>query len=704
MVYCSLKNDTYYESQSDVLEYLIKNENGDIIYSGRSIKSPKTHTNRINVTEKIRNYLNSNLGPGWESGSTQIVRQQENSVGLFSLTNGELLLEKYAFLYSFDNVFNLGGEDKIISNPINGKLDPRMKYLISAYGKLEDFDMRFSGDTNLNWEQSSTTIYFTANRQPVFADCSDWISNVVITVESTGDTYTGYFTFDYGENGAVVRDGFINFSFVGSIYGAIQTLELTQRTAPEYFTTEILTDGEIEIYRISTNDDIYYKKNAGSWTPISAGTIQVEEGDIVKWKRNVNNGAYVGKRLILKCEVNLYGDILSLEYGDSFAENDTANAIFALYNGESLFKKGAGGDIKSISGVTMPSKINQDNAFERLFAGFGFTDANSLSLPATSLTRYCYAGMFAGCSAITAAPYLPATVLSEGCYKSMFSGCTSFSTVPQLPATTLADSCYRGMFAYTSLATAPELPVETLAKYCYSGMFQGCGSLVNPPELPATSLAEGCYMAMFLDCTSLVNPPELPATVLPIPQEPVGGYWGTGCYASMFEGCSSMTTAPALPASSVTPDCYESMFAKCSSLVNPPELPVTDLTDATICYAFMFTDCTSLVNAPALPATVLSDGCYEYMFSGCTSMTTAPDLLAKQGENYCYVAMFSGCTLLNYVKCLLEGNSGSQYYTIDWLAGVSYSGTFVKKRGQSWRYLSSKDGIPSSWTVQEADS
>lgn len=731
MICCSLKNDTYYESQADVIEYLIKNENGDIIYSGRSIKSPKTHTNRINVTEKIRNYLFSDLGPGWESGSTEIVRQQENAFGVFVLLNGELLLEKYAFIYSFEADFDFAGKDKVISYPINGRLDPRMKYLISTYGQLEDFEMTFSGDTNLGWKESSTTIYFTANKEPIVASYSEWISNVVITVESTGSTYTGYFTFDYEENSNSVREGVIDFTFTGSIYGTTQTLTLSQVEAPVFFTTEVLTDGEIEILNYNSDRKISYKKNNEGWTEILEGIIQVEEGDVVKWKYNVNSGEYLHKQFILRSEVILYGDILSLEYGDDFSENDAANAVFRKNADARLFMKDTGGDIKSISGVIMPAKINQSSAFKGLFAGdFGYTDAQYLALPATALTADCYYKMFAGCSTLTTAPQLPATSLAEncyigmflgctslvnppelpvtslaeGCYASMFSGCVSLVNTPELPATSLAEGCYEGMFAHcTSLTTAPELPATALSKSCYRSMFEYCTSLVNPPELPATSLAEGCYATMFYDCTSLVNPPELPATVLPIPQESTGGPWGAGCYSSMFEGCSSMTTAPALPASSVTPACYESMFARCTSLVNPPaELPATDLSGATICYAFMFANCTSLVNAPALPATVLEAGCYEYMFSGCTSMTTAPDLLAEQGEYACYEAMFSGCTSLNYIKCLLEVSSPN--YTYFWVAGVSYSGTFVKKTGVYWRPSSGISSIPNGWTVEEADS
>lgn len=44
-----------------------------------------------------------------------------------------------------------------------------------------------------------------------------------------------------------------------------------------------------------------------------------------------------------------------------------------------------------------------------------------------------------------------------------------------LPATTLTDWCYYGMFYNcTYLITAPELPATTLASCCYAYMFQGC--------------------------------------------------------------------------------------------------------------------------------------------------------------------------------------------------------------------------------------
>ena len=116
----------------------------------------------------------------------------------------------------------------------------------------------------------------------------------------------------------------------------------------------------------------------------------------------------------------------------------------------------------------------------------------------------CFAGLFASCTHLTAAPKLPSTVLSEFCYGNMFKGCTALTTAPELPATTLVLYCYEEMFmGCTSLAVAPELPATTLASYCYEKMFNGCTSLTVAPELPATTPAAQCYAEMFNGCTSL---------------------------------------------------------------------------------------------------------------------------------------------------------------------------------------------------------
>ena len=158
-----------------------------------------------------------------------------------------------------------------------------------------------------------------------------------------------------------------------------------------------------------------------------------------------------------------------------------------------------------------------------------------IELPATTLGECCYAGMFAGCTSLTAAPALPATTLANNCYALMFYKCFSLTTAPELPAMTMAEFCYSGMFyGCTSLTTAPELSAMTLAYGCYSCMFMCCTSLTEAPVLSATTLVEYCYGGMFQCCTSLTTAPELLVTTM------TGLPFQASYYDSMFRGCTNL--------------------------------------------------------------------------------------------------------------------------------------------------------------------
>ena len=162
--------------------------------------------------------------------------------------------------------------------------------------------------------------------------------------------------------------------------------------------------------------------------------------------------------------------------------------------------------------------------------------AENLKFETTTTSGYsaCYAFTFAGCTNLLYAPKaLSIEILGTGneC-ASMFQDCKSLLTAPTLPATTLSKYCYQSMFqGCTSLISTPKLPATKLASNCYRFMFRDCKSLVNAPELPATTLADLCYVNMFRNCSSLVNAPELPATTL-----------SAQCYQYMFYGCTSLKT------------------------------------------------------------------------------------------------------------------------------------------------------------------
>ena len=257
----------------------------------------------------------------------------------------------------------------------------------------------------------------------------------------------------------------------------------------QYLTFEIISSGTIvwgHHWVESANTTISYSKNNDStWiditsTSLSGTSFNVNAGDKILFKgNNLSYGRKEGNTPIYNsfsgstATFNIYGNIMSLIYGDNF---------------------------QNITSLPSGSVRN----FYGLFNATNVVSAENLILPATAMTDSCYYDMFNGCTSLTTAPQLPATTLANTCYRAMFGGCISLTTAPELPATDLAQGCYAAMFeGCTSLTTTPELPATTLAFACYRWMFNGCTSLTTAPELPATTLVQDCYNVMFYGCTSL---------------------------------------------------------------------------------------------------------------------------------------------------------------------------------------------------------
>ena len=186
--------------------------------------------------------------------------------------------------------------------------------------------------------------------------------------------------------------------------------------------------------------------------------------------------------------VQFFGNGTSITaYGDEHASNSThfgSNVKCYIY-----------GNIMSLvneTGFATATDLTGDYAFQLLFSYFRNLSnhaSRKLVLPAMTMTKECYYGMFLGCKGLTAAPALPAQKLAEGCYENMFDGCSRLTAAPELPATTLKEDCYYGMFSNcTSLTTAPLLPAPTLAEGCYCWMFDGCTNL-NAVTCLATNIS-----------------------------------------------------------------------------------------------------------------------------------------------------------------------------------------------------------------------
>ncbi len=207
----------------------------------------------------------------------------------------------------------------------------------------------------------------------------------------------------------------------------------------DYLTFRVLTPGTISWKAVGSVDKtIDYSIDNGAWTSLTAtsegATISVEQGNLVRFRGS--NTAYAKDKSNYSgfeggtATYDIEGNIMSLLYGDNFAESTTLKD--GNYTFCSLFKKAP------------------------------VISAENLVLPATTLKEYCY--------------------------RALFSYCTSLTKAPELPATTLAKGCYWYMFEQCAITEAPVLNATTLVAECYGHMFEGCGLLSS-----ITCLATGGF-------------------------------------------------------------------------------------------------------------------------------------------------------------------------------------------------------------------
>ena len=198
----------------------------------------------------------------------------------------------------------------------------------------------------------------------------------------------------------------------------VEENEIKYTKLPHDFSKDYLTFEAIEsgTFKFSGNDVSYSTDNGTTWATLQANedSPTVSVGNKIMFKATLTPSTsypnYGIGTFSSTGRFNVIGNPMSLLYGDDFIGKT------------------------SLSGKNV--------AFRNLFSGCTrLTNAECLSLLATTLTEACYMAMFCGCTSLTAAPSLPATTVEEACYNCMFSGCTSLTTAPELPATTLANVC-----------------------------------------------------------------------------------------------------------------------------------------------------------------------------------------------------------------------------------------------------------------------
>lgn len=129
MEYKNIKEDFYYTTSAETLTYTIFTD-GTAIYNGKAYRNPSDGMIRINVAQRVRDYLGNEM-PDFRNLVGDVVFN-EGSVMTFTITDEYgTVLETYTVLLDYEGEWD--GGDKALSDPINFHADMRQKIFYTAY-------------------------------------------------------------------------------------------------------------------------------------------------------------------------------------------------------------------------------------------------------------------------------------------------------------------------------------------------------------------------------------------------------------------------------------------------------------------------------------------------------------------------------------------------------------------------------------------
>lgn len=248
----------------------------------------------------------------------------------------------------------------------------------------------------------------------------EWVINVAASGTFVKEDHTNWSTGDSG-----IPTGWTVVNQYGSQYLTIESLEDNNAIGWKS------NDSNTKTIQWST-DKITWTSATSSTSGTSLTTLNTGDKLYIKGTNNTYGAQWNTYSYFTSTNTfNVYGNIMSMIYGDNFANTDTPN-----YN----------------------------CMFWRMYQGSKVVDASHLILPAT-VRSLMLTEMFNNCTSLTGAPVLSNSTNYQS-HNGMFKGCTSLTTAPVITANP--------------------------GQYSYRSMFENCSSL-NSITIYVTSLGSGAF-------------------------------------------------------------------------------------------------------------------------------------------------------------------------------------------------------------------
>lgn len=716
----------------DRLDYYVT-FNDETIFRGRAFRSPKNVPIELDINRIVGDWLENGIDPEYEG-----VLKQENAWGQFKVwdqTTGYLLAE-YGVMFNWEQEWS--GESKVLSEPVNGRMDPRMRLFWSKYNVsetsvvVEGEDIYwFDADdaVSVAWDAGRATVGIRTNYsiREIVAVCPEGVRTLVyganwqfeVPVNDDPDNPKTY-TVQWYRNGVLLDQTVITVAKAVYVFNCDETA-----TAPA-------GGGNVTIhYQTNIPDNKLTAVVPSGWTivsmgngvlvvsvpPNSTGSLRTEtvsfylEGAEFLGSTTVSQSAATGDWFWATPAVRK-----SYAGGTAFIAIDTSYDIYDITIGQP-----SGTTVSNISqtgyyltlpantgrtdvtytinyrrnGVLLGTTVATVEAMEEYVEGDYFTiEITELS---ESFNDYLFQVQnYSGTTRMTfdyslnGGPWNTVNVSSgSNTSKKEFSGATvgdiyRFRSNGGIPL--------RSGWSGSTYPSSEQIPVFSM-RFGSFKMYGNILSLVYGDNYEGqTTFPAGQFYGFFGNN----NPTKIDVSDLVLTAKYVPDHG----YKAMFFYCREITVPPTILAESVGNSGCRYMFYGNQYLTTAPELNATQIGE--YAYESMFFQCSGLTTAmETLPAELAPD-CYENMFLGCRNLENTPDILGTTIQKYCFMNMFNGCTKVNRFKALATSvaETAGNDYAFYMLEGTAQTGSFIKPASATF-WTTGYNGIPANWTVIE---